>query len=256
MTDELKGKSALVTGASRGIGEAIARELADAGVAVMLTARSEGDIARIAQEIRDSGGRAEATGCDVSQWKDVKRAVEACCEAFGKIDILVNNAGLIEPVARIAESDPDAWGLVADVNYKGVYYGMRAAIPSMLAQGGGTVLTISSGAAVSALEGWSHYCSSKAAALSLTRCAHKEYGEQGIHVVGLSPGTVATDMQVAIRASGVNPVSQLDPSVHIPPEWAAKAAVWLCTSSAADIAGEDFALREEANRQRVGLPAR
>ena len=124
----------------------------------------------------------------------------------------------------------------------------------MVGQGGGVVVNISSGAATSAMEGWSHYCATKAAVLSLTRCADKEVGDKGVRIVGLSPGTVATHMQVAIRASGINPVSQLDPSVHIPPEWAARAIAWLASDAAADIRGEDFVLREEANRRRVGLP--
>ena len=124
----------------------------------------------------------------------------------------------------------------------------------MVGQGAGVVVNISSGAATSAMEGWSHYCATKAAVLSLTRCADKEVGDKGVRIVGLSPGTVATHMQVAIRASGINPVSQLDPSVHIPPEWAARAIAWLASDAAADIRGEDFVLREEANRRRVGLP--
>jgi 3-oxoacyl-[acyl-carrier protein] reductase len=125
----------------------------------------------------------------------------------------------------------------------------------MLAQGGGIVVNISSGAATSALEGWSHYCATKAAVLMLTRCADKEYGGKGIRVVGLSPGTVATDMQVAIKASGINPVSQLDPSVHISPDWPARAVAWLCTEAAAEFAGTDFSLKTEENRRRVGLVA-
>jgi NAD(P)-dependent dehydrogenase (short-subunit alcohol dehydrogenase family) len=123
----------------------------------------------------------------------------------------------------------------------------------MLEQGGGVIVNISSGAAVSALEGWSHYCSSKAAALSLTKCAHREYADRGIRVVGLSPGTVATDMQVSIKASGINPVSQLDPSVHRSPQDAARAVTWLCTSAATDLDGTDFSLREEADRKRAGI---
>ena len=115
------------------------------------------------------------------------------------------------------------------------------------------IVNVSSGAATGVLEGWSHYCSSKAAALSLTRMADLEYRDQGIRVVGLSPGTVATDMQVVIKASGINPVSQLDPSAHIPPAWAAKAIAWLCTEDAAEFAGTDVSLRNEDIRHRVGL---
>ena len=167
--------------------------------------------------------------------------------------MLINNAGVIDPIARIADSDPEGWGEAIDINTKGVYYGLRAALPMMLEQGEGVIVNVSSGAATSALEGWSHYCSSKAAALMLTRCADTEYHEQGIRVVGLSPGTVATDMQVRIKASGINPVSQLDPSVHVPADWPAKAICWLCTDAAAEFHGVDISLRDEDIRRRVGL---
>ena len=171
------------------------------------------------------------------------------------MDILVNNADLIEPIARLANSDPEQWDRVVDINYKGVYHGLRAAIPVMESQGAGVIVNMSSGAATSALEGWSHYCSTKAAVLSLTRCADKEYRDKGIRVVGLSPGTVATDMQVAIRASGINPVSKLDPSVHISADWVARTVAWLCTEDAAEFAGTDFSLKNDEGRRRAGLIA-
>ena len=253
--DELKGNTAIITGASRGIGAATARELAGLEVNVVLLARSESEIADIADEIEKAGGKAVAIVCDVARYGDVEAAVDVTLTRFGRLDILVNNAGLIEPIAHLVESNPAAWDLVVDVNLKGVYHGLRAALPVMVGQGAGVVVNISSGAATSAMEGWSHYCATKAAVLSLTRCADEEVGDKGVRIVGLSPGTVATHMQVAIRASGINPVSQLDPSVHIPPEWAARAIAWLASDAAADIRGEDFVLREEANRRRVGLPA-
>ncbi|MEM8551136.1 MAG: SDR family oxidoreductase [Pseudomonadota bacterium] len=252
-TEELRGRAALVTGASRGIGEAAARELAKEGVSVLLAARSTQDIERIAAEITAAGGSAEAIACDVSRYGDVDAAVRRCRDAFGRIDIVVNNAGIIDPVARIEASDPEAWGKVIDVNVKGVYFVMRAAAPAMLEAGSGAIINISSGAAVSALEAWSHYCSSKAAVLSLTKCGHKEFGEQGIRVVGLSPGTVATDMQKTIKASGVNPVSQLEWSDHIPAEWAGRAVVFLATAGGDEFAGGDFSLRPEESRRLVGL---
>ena len=148
---------------------------------------------------------------------------------------------------------PAEWTKAIDINVKGVYYGIRACLPTMLEAGGGTIVNVSSGAATSAMEGWSHYCSSKAAVLSVTQCVHKEYGEQGIRMLGMSPGTVATGMQVAIKASGLNPVSQLDPSVHIPAEWAAKAIVWLCTPESDEFKGTDFSLRAPGSYERVGI---
>ncbi len=251
---ELAGQSALITGASRGIGAATAVAFAEAGVNVVLAARNADDLTQVAAQVRAAGAQAHVHACDVSRYGEVKAGVDRTLEAFGRLDILVNNAGLIDPIARLADSDPEAWVRAADVNYHGVYYGLRAALPTMAEAGSGVVVNVSSGAAVGALEGWSHYCSSKAAALSLTRCADKEMRDRGIRVVGLSPGTVATDMQVSIKASGINPVSQLDPSVHIPPAWAARAIVWLCTEAAGDVAGVDFTLKTPEERARVGLP--
>ncbi len=253
--EELRGKVAVVTGASRGIGAATARELAGHGVEVVLGARTADAIDDLAREIRAAGGEAIARACDVARYTEVEALVQAATDAFGRLDVLVNNAGVIEPIVRLADSHPGAWDAGLDVNAKGVYHGLRAALPLMAQQGAGVVVNVSSGAATNPLEGWSHYCAGKAAALMLTRCADLEYRERGIRVVGLSPGTVATDMQVAIRASGVNPVSRLDPAVHIPPEWAARAIAWLCTAAAADLHGVDFALRDADNRRRVGLIA-
>ncbi|MEL6299971.1 MAG: SDR family oxidoreductase [Pseudomonadota bacterium] len=252
---EQSGKVALITGASRGIGAAAARELAKAGMAVGCAARSPGEIEAVAADITAAGGKAIAIACDVSDFSAVESAVARCREAFGGIDLLVNNAGVIEPIARLADSDPAGWAQAVDINLKGVYYGMRAAAPHMIAAGGGTIVNISSGAATSVLEGWSHYCATKAAVLSLTKAGHLELGDHGVRVVGLSPGTVATEMQVQIKASGINPVSQLDPSAHIPPEWVGRAIVWLANAGpdADPFLGDDFKLRDEENRKRVGL---
>jgi NAD(P)-dependent dehydrogenase (short-subunit alcohol dehydrogenase family) len=139
-------------------------------------------------------------------------------------------------------ADPEAWGQVIDINLKGVFHGMHAVLPVMLGQGGGSIITISSGAAHNPLEGWSHYCASKAAVAMLTRCLHLEHGAAGIRAMGLSPGTVATQMQKEIKASGVNPVSQLDWSDHIPPEWPAVALSWMCSPESDGHLGEEISL--------------
>ena len=251
---DLSSKTALITGASQGIGLATARTLARYGANVVLSARRKDLLETHRASIERSGGRALAVQCDVAQFTDVVRAVEAAVAAFGRLDILVNNAGVIDPIARIADSDPNLWSLAVDTNLKGVYHGLRAAVPVMEAQGGGVIVNVSSGAANSALEGWSHYCSTKAAAKKLTECAHREVGARGVRVVGLSPGTVATAMMSKIRASGINPVSRLDESAHIPPEWAGEAVAFLCGPEGADFAGTDFSIKTEEGRSRVGLP--
>ena len=246
----LTGKTALITGASRGIGEATARLFAQMGANVVLAARGKGEIETIAGEIGDA---ARWITCDVSRYGDVKAAVDLAVAEFGGLDILIGNAGVIEPVSHLATSDPEEWGKVIDINLKGVYYGMRAAMPVMQAAGGGTIITISSGAAHNALEGWSHYCASKAGAAMMTMAAHKEGAEHGIRAMGLSPGTVATQMQREIKVTGMNPVAQLDWSDHVPPEWPAKCLAWMCSKDADGYLGQEIALRDDAIRARIGV---
>lgn len=247
---ELTGKTAIITGASRGIGEEAARIFAKAGANVVLLARSQSDIANLAGEI---GQNAIAIPTNVARYSDVAAAVDATLDAFGGVDVLINNAGMIEPISHLAEADPDDWGTVIDINLKGVFNGMRAVVPAMKAAGGGSVLTISSGAAHGPVEAWSHYCASKAAVNMLTRCLDKEEAAHGIRAIGLSPGTVATQMQREIKASGINPVSQLDWSDHIPPDWPARALLWMCSSEADEWCGQEISLRDEKIRRQVGL---
>lgn len=246
---DMTARTVLITGASRGIGAAAARAFAAAGANVALLSRSTGDIADLAGEI---GETALAIPCDVASWLDVARAVDATVETFGSLDVVINNAGIIDPIGPLCDVDVEGWNAVIDVNVKGVFHGIRAALPIMLAQGSGTLITISSGAAHRALPGWSAYCTSKAAAKMLTEATHAEHGET-LRVMGLSPGTVATQMQRDIKASGVGPVAQLAWEDHIPPEWVADTLVWMCGSDADDLRGTEVSLRDEAIRERVGL---
>lgn len=248
----MQGKVVVITGASRGIGAAAARVFAAAGAGVALLARSTGAVEGLAAEI---GPQALALGCDVADAQAVQAAVDAVVARWGRLDVLINNAGVIDPIARLTEARPDEWGRAVDINLKGVFHGIRAAVPVMRTQGSGTVITVSSGAATNPLEGWSSYCASKAGALMLTRALHLEEGGHGIRALGLSPGTVATEMQVKIRASGVNPVSALDPAVHIPADWPARALLWMCGPAADGWLGKDISLRDEAVRKAVGLIA-
>ena len=247
------GKTVLITGASQGIGSATAQHLASLGANVVLTARSADALEQLAAQI---GPQAKAIACDVSDYDQVKAAVDLALAHFGSLDILVNNAGLLAPVHRLLDCAPADWDKVIDVNVKGVFYMMHAALPIMIGQGGGTIINISSGAAYGVLEGWSHYCASKAAVLQLTRSGHEEYGDQGIICLGLSPGTVATEMQVLIKASGINPVSQLEVTDHIPTSDVAQAVAFLCGSAGAKYVGEDFHLKSPESRAAIGLAMR
>ena len=247
---DMTGKTVLITGASRGIGRDTALVFAAAGANVALVARGTEKIDSLASEI---GAKAVAISCDVAKFQDVEAAVEQTLDSFGSLDVLIGNAGIIEPISHLATADPEEWSFVVDVNLKGIFYGMRAVLPVMLKNGGGTILTISSGAAHGPVEAWSHYCASKAGAAMLTSCVDKENVKAGIRAMGLSPGTVATQMQREIKASGINPVSQLDWSDHIPADWPARALLWMCSADADHWIGKEISLRDEAICVKVGL---
>ena len=251
---DFSGRTALVMGASRGIGRATAEVLAGYGAHVVLCARGAEAVGAAAEAITAAGGSAEGRACDVTDYAAVKALVDDVVSRHGALDLLVNNAGVIEPLAFLADSDPDQWSLAVDVNVKGVYHAMRATLPHMIEAGSGTVVNISSGAANSALVGWSHYCATKAAAKKLTEVAHKEVSDHGVRVVGLSPGTVATDMMRKIRDSKINVVSNLDWSKHIPPEWAGEGVAYLFGPGGDAHLGSDFSIKTPEGRAAVGLP--
>jgi NAD(P)-dependent dehydrogenase (short-subunit alcohol dehydrogenase family) len=251
----LQDKVVLVTGASRGIGEAAAAALAKAGAAVMLTARDDARIAAVAARIEGAGGRAATAACDVSDHAAVHAVVVETVARFGRLDALVNNAGVIEPIASVAAADPAAWARNIQINLVGAFHCIRACLEPMRAAGGGTIVNISSGAAHRPLEGWSAYCTGKAGLAMLTRAVALEHAAEGIRVFGFAPGTIDTDMQVKIRASGVNQISRIPRGDLAPVAHPAQAIVYLCGAEADDLAGEELSLRDEDLRRRVGLPA-
>jgi NAD(P)-dependent dehydrogenase (short-subunit alcohol dehydrogenase family) len=245
----LTGKVIIVTGASRGIGASAAEALAKAGATVVLAAR---DGALTEQVARSIGPSASAQACDVSDYAAFAALVEQTRSRFGKLDILVNNAGVIDPIARIEDSDPAAWARNIQINLVGAYHAIRAVLPGMLATGDGTIINLSSGAAIRPLEGWSSYCSGKAGLHMLTRAIALETLGKGIRVFGFQPGTTDTDMQVQIRASKMNPVSQIPREKLTPVALAGQAIVYLCDAAADDLIGTDFTLNDPAFRARMG----
>jgi 3-oxoacyl-[acyl-carrier protein] reductase len=253
VSSELKGKVALVTGASRGLGEGAARALAAAGASVMLVARDGALVRKVAGDIAAKGGRAEAASCDVSNYTAVEKVVTETKARLGSLDILVNNAGVIDPIAEIATSDPAAWAENITINLVGAYNVIRAVLPGMLADGGGSIVNVSSGAAYRPLEGWSAYCAGKAGLAMLTRSIELETKGKGIRVFGFSPGTIDTDMQVKIRASGMNMISQIPRANLSPVEHAVRGLVHLCVKASDDLIGQDASMRDEAFRGRIGL---
>jgi NADP-dependent 3-hydroxy acid dehydrogenase YdfG len=249
--EHIKNKTLIITGASQGIGEATARLFAKLGANVALIARSKEKIEKISTDINSNGGKSIAINCDVSKPDEVENAIKVTLKSYRSINILIGNAGVIDPIQNIADMDVSDFDKVIDVNIKGVWYGIKAVLPHM--KNGGTIITIGSGAASNALEGWSHYCTSKAAVHHLNSCLDLEMRKDLIRALVLSPGTVATEMQKIIKKSGVNPVSEMNWSDHISPDWVAKCLVWMCSNQADDYLGKVVSLREEKIRQKIGF---
>jgi NAD(P)-dependent dehydrogenase (short-subunit alcohol dehydrogenase family) len=247
----------VVSGASRGIGAAIAHRLLKARATVVAVARSP--IAAQASEDRNRhpGGRLHPIAADVADPSACERVVGETIGVFGRLDALVNNAGILEPVARIAEADPDAWRHNLDVNLLGPFYLSRAAIPH-LRRAGGRIVNISSGAALKAIQGWSAYCVAKAALTHFTRQLAAE--EPDITSVALRPGVVDTAMQSLIRQAGPQVMTAAqsayfqalkDQGALLDPDVPARAAAWLALSAPAALSGAFI----DYDDPRLGLAA-
>ncbi|MEH6526298.1 MAG: SDR family oxidoreductase [Sneathiella sp.] len=244
----------LVTGASRGIGAAAAIELAKQGAKLCLSSRSAAACSDTLETIRNAGGDAFAASCDMSDYDAVEKLISDTMEHYGRVDTLINNAGIVDPIGPISTSDPKEWAKNTSINLLGVYHGTRAVLPHFLEQKAGTIINISSGAAHGPMEGWSAYCSGKAAVHMMTRATALETGEDGVRVFGFAPGVVDTEMQVKIRASGINAVSQIPRENLSSALEPAIAIAWLCSDAADDLAGQELTIRDESLRKRIGLP--
>jgi 3-oxoacyl-[acyl-carrier protein] reductase len=197
---ELSGRTALVTGGARGIGLAIARALAADGARVAVLARSAGELEAAAAET----GALPLTA-DVRDQAAVEAAVAKVAEELGPVDLLVNNAGTLAALGPLAETDPDDWWLDVETSLRGTLLCTRAVLPGMLERGGGTIVNVSSYAAIRPSPNQSGYAAAKAALLSLTETLAAETAGTGVVVFAISPGFVRTAMTDRLRESGQVP---------------------------------------------------
>lgn len=194
MSAVLEGRVALVTGASSGIGAAVAHALADAGAAVVLGARRLDRIEAVAAGIRERGGQAAARATDVCVRADLEALASLALDRFGRIDILVNNAGVM-PLSPVEELRVDDWIRMVDVNVKGVLHGVAAVLPSMLERGSGHILTIGSVAGRRPFPGGAVYSATKFAVRSLAWGMQLELSAaRGIRITDVQPGVVETEL--------------------------------------------------------------
>jgi NAD(P)-dependent dehydrogenase (short-subunit alcohol dehydrogenase family) len=197
---KLQGQVAIVTGSSRGIGKAVAEQLAAWGAAVVLTARSEEQVESVAAALRRQGAKAIGVPGDVADPEQVEEITESALDQFGRIDILVNNAAVVWPVEEVVDTDADEWTYSIQVNLLGPFYLTRNVLPVMIDQRYGRIVNISSGAALNPIVGASAYSTAKAGLDMFTRALAQELHDTGVTVNSLHPGMVDTDMQVDLRS--------------------------------------------------------
>lgn len=203
MTD-LKNKNALITGAGKGIGKAIALALAKEGVNVILVARTQEEIDSVAAKARSLRVKALAITADVADINSVNAAIEKALAEFGTIDILINNAG-IAAFGKFLELEPTDWERIIQVNLMGTYYVTRAVLPNMIERQTGDIINISSTAGLSGNALTSAYSASKFAVLGLTDSLMQEVRKHNIRVTALTPSTVATNMAKELNLTDGNP---------------------------------------------------
>lgn len=195
----LLGRTAMVTGAGRGLGRAMALALADSGADVVLASRSEGQLADVADEVKERGRRALAVPTDVTDAAAVERLTDAALAEFGRLDVLVNNSGIIASTPLL-EQAPEEWDRVMATNVRGTFLVTRAVGAHMVAQGAGKIINVASNWAFKGVPHHAAYCASKAAIVSLTRSVAVEWARHNVQVNALAPGYFATDMNAELRA--------------------------------------------------------
>jgi NAD(P)-dependent dehydrogenase (short-subunit alcohol dehydrogenase family) len=237
---DLSGRVAVVSGAGRGIGKAIALALARAGADVAVFSRTEEQFRATAAEIENLGRRALGLRVDVSRSTDVEAMVAAVMERFGRLDVMVNNAGLNPVYCRMEQVEEDDYDTIMDVNVKGVYLCSKYVIPVMKEQGSGCIVNVASAAGLVALYKCSAYSASKGAVVQLTRTMAVELAPFNIRVNALCPGFATTDMTDELLEhprEGGRILSFIPMGRVAEPEEMAPAAVFLASDASSYVTG-------------------
>ena len=200
----IKGKNALITGAGKGIGKAVAQQLAAEGVNVALLARTEKDLEAVAAELKSSGVKVVYATADVADRSAVEKAIAKLTAELGSIDILINNAG-VGKFGKFMEMEPEEWEQIIKVNLLGAYYVIRGVLPGMLERQSGDIVNISSTAGQKGAAVTSAYSASKFGLIGMSESLMQEVRKSNIRVTTLTPSTIATDMAIDLKLTDGNP---------------------------------------------------
>jgi 3-oxoacyl-[acyl-carrier protein] reductase len=238
-TRSFDGKTALVTGASRGIGRAIALRLASGGANVVVNYVAHAEAANsAAEQVRGLGAQAEVVQADVAQASDVDRLVQATLESFGRVDVLVNNAGVIRDMLLMRMSE-EAWDTVIDTNLKSAFLVTRAVLRSMVRQRSGRIVNITSISGVMGNPGQANYSASKAGLIGLTRTTAREVATRNITCNAVAAGVIETEIWEGVPGEAMDAMLQLIPlGRRGTSEDVAEAVAFLASDAASYITGQ------------------
>ena len=237
-TDMLSGKTAIVTGASRGIGAAIAHRLCEVGANVVICSRSTEGVSQTANALENKGYTVHAIAADISKKEDVDTLVDETINQFSQVDILVNNAGITRDMLLMRLKDED-WDAVLQTNLTGTMYCTRAVLRPMIRQKNGRIINISSVIGLMGNPGQASYAAAKAGIIGLTKTTAKEVGTRGITVNAIAPGFITTDMTAKIPEAFQNRLLELIPLQNFGiPEDVADTVCFLASEAARYITGQ------------------
>ncbi len=241
---KLAGKAAIITGAGRGIGRAIALAFAQEGADMLIASRTLPEVAKTAEEAQALGRRALALKVDVSNRAEAEGMVAQALEDFGRVDILVNNAGGYGSIGPLVDNDPEKWVQTVRINLFGSFFCARAVLPFMIGQRRGKIINLSGGGASSPLPNFSAYAASKAAIVRLTETLAEEVKGFNIQVNAIAPGAVNTRLMDEVLAAGAAAGEKMLAQTHrqketggVPPERAAALAVFLASEESDGLSG-------------------